>query len=148
MNFFIKKINQISLKDIAELLEESKDEGFRHIERLLNEFESGVNRFDKPGEALYVAVVANRIVGIGGLNTDPYSNDTAGRLRRLYVLKECRGQGIGKEITETILGKAKDYYKTIVLKTDNPKASKFYVRLGFSKIADNDKVTHRIDLLK
>jgi GNAT superfamily N-acetyltransferase len=146
MNLLIEKIDQISLKDIAELLEESIDEGFRHIERLMNEFESGLNRFDKPGETLYVAVLESRIVGVGGLNIDPYSNATVGRLRRLYVLKEYRGIGIGKKITETILGKAKNYYTTIVLKTDNPKASKFYIRLGFSKITDNDKVTHWIDL--
>jgi hypothetical protein len=34
----------------------------------------------------------------------------------------------------------------ISLKDIAPKASKFYIRLGFSKITDNDKVTHWIDL--
>ena len=38
------------------------------------------------------------MVGIGGLNIDPYlALPDVGRVRHLYVLRKCRGRGAGKK---------------------------------------------------
>ncbi|MGE7823209.1 GNAT family N-acetyltransferase [Paenibacillus sp. NPDC093718] len=60
-----------------------------------------------------------------GLNRDPYSDGSIGRLRRLYVLKEFRHHGAGRRLVETVIHKASSHYSKLVLRTDNPKAARF-----------------------
>ncbi|XEC93028.1 hypothetical protein AB6A23_16775 [Paenibacillus tarimensis] len=56
-------------------------EGFRHLKRLVNDYETGVNKIDKEGEALFIAYQNGNIVGVCGLNRDPYANcDEVGRV--------------------------------------------------------------------
>lgn len=57
------------------MVEESLSHGFRFVERLMREYRSGLNFFDKSGEVLLTASVQGAVVGIGGLNRDPYFND-------------------------------------------------------------------------
>lgn len=59
-------------EEIRELAKIASVGGYRNIETLVNEFDSGVNRFSKPGEALFGAYEATSILGIGGINIDPY----------------------------------------------------------------------------
>ena len=92
----ITRISEIESVSINHLVEESLTQGFRFIERLIREYRSGFNCFDKPGEVLLTASLQGAVVGIGGLNRDPYFNDAkVGRLRHLYVQSVWRGQGIG-----------------------------------------------------
>ena len=88
----LERINIIRLHDLppdylSELATESEANGQAFIQRLIAEWESGDNRFSRPGEALFVAKMGARIVGVCGLNVDPYQDSkTVGRIRRLYVL--------------------------------------------------------------
>ena len=70
--------------DIARLADLAAREGHQHLKRLVEEFDSGVNRFQSPGEGLFeVRDSAQTLVAIGGLNIDPYTpGQNAGRLRR------------------------------------------------------------------
>lgn len=74
--------------DLDPLLEDSQQEGFRFLTRLSREYLNGENRFDKPSEGLYgVFNEKDVIVGIGGINIDPYSkNPRVGRVRRTMLL--------------------------------------------------------------
>lgn len=82
----VRRVLGLNEEEIARLIEESEREGFRHLRRLTEEYELGLNRFDGPGEALFGAYDGERMIGIGGLNRDPYTSRTqVGRLRRLYV---------------------------------------------------------------
>jgi hypothetical protein len=75
---------------VAELVAESERHGLRFIRRLSEEWTSGANRFDRPSEALFVARVGERVVGVCGLNVDPYTAEPrVGRVRHLT----CRGSG-------------------------------------------------------
>ena len=53
---------------IGDLLSESEGAGLRMVRRLVHEWETGTNRFDKPGEALFGAWLDGRLVGVCGLN--------------------------------------------------------------------------------
>ncbi|MDL1163734.1 GNAT family N-acetyltransferase [Yersinia pestis] len=86
------------------------------------------------------------VIGICGLNRDPYSGGSIGRIRRLYVLKEFRRHGAGRRLVEAVIHKASSHYTKLVLKTDNPKAAEFYKNLGFKEIADDEIVTHELEL--
>lgn len=131
----------LSLPAALGMLErEAAGEGFGMITRLREEWESGTNRFDRGGEVLLGAFRADRLLGIGGLNRDPYISDPrVGRLRHLYVIKDERCAGIGRRLVERILEHAVSNFDSVRLWTD--RASSFYVRLGFDPV-DGPKVTH------
>ncbi|CEG26196.1 GNAT family N-acetyltransferase [Bacillus sp. B-jedd] len=134
-NFLVKKIEQLMDIDINVLAKESKEEGFRFVERLVNDYESGMNTFCLPGEALFAVFThAGEPAAIGGLNRDPFSAEKAiGRLRRFYVRQIYRRTWIGSLLLTEILSEAKKHYDTVVLHTDTVEADEFYTSYGFSK---------------
>jgi hypothetical protein len=71
----IDRLSEIDLASISHLAEESLFQGFRFVERLIREYQSGANCFNQPGELLLTASVQGSVVGIGGLNRDLYFND-------------------------------------------------------------------------
>src|SRR5438270_11536961 len=88
---------------LAELVAESEETGFRFVRRLVEDWESGRNRFDGPGEALFAAVCGQRVVGVCGLNADPYTAAPGvGRVRRLYVLAGFRRSGVGRQLVRAV----------------------------------------------
>jgi hypothetical protein len=50
----------------------ASSEGHRFVKRTLEEWSDGSNRFDQPGEAFYIASDGGRVIGMCGLNIDPY----------------------------------------------------------------------------
>lgn len=131
----VKQIKNLLDFDLNRLLEQSKEEGFRFIERLVNDYKTGSNTFNHFGEGLFgVFNEEGVLVAIGGLNKDPFSKErNIGRLRRFYVIKEYRRKGIGSLLLSKIIDEAKRYYKILVLHTDTEQADKFYASLGFIK---------------
>jgi N-acetylglutamate synthase-like GNAT family acetyltransferase len=127
---------------LVELEREASTQGFKFVGRLIDEWRTGSNRFDKPGERLLVASESGSIVGIGGLNVDPYkpTGDTA-CLRRLYVLNDFRRRGIGEALVRALLEGASLRFRVIRLSTDTEAAAAFYSRLGFSAV-DDETATH------
>lgn len=146
MQYIIEEVSRFNVDLILPLVRQSQAEGYRHLVRLVDEYLSGENRFNKNGEALFVAVKENKVIGICGLNHDPYSDGDVGRVRRLYVLPEYRRQGIGRRLTEDVIGRASAYYNMLVLKTDHEQASRFYKSLGFNEVHDCDSRTHFLKL--
>lgn len=127
---------------LVDLEREASKEGFNFMRRLIEEWRNGSNRFDKPGERLLVAINDMNIVGIGGLNVDPYkpAGDTA-RLRRLYVANGFRRRGVGEALVNALLVGASLRFRVVRLSTDTEAAAAFYARLGFSAIED-ETATH------
>lgn len=140
-------MNHLETNKIMKLVEESTIEGFRHLKRLVSDYEAGTNRFDKDGEALFIATKNGDIIGVCGLNQDPLAGSKeVGRVRRLYVLPDARRFGIGRLLMEAVITEAKNYYRMLVLKTDNPVADLFYQSIGFSVKADSENDTHFVRL--
>ncbi|WP_062050439.1 GNAT family N-acetyltransferase [Bacillus sp. JCM 19034] len=131
----VKKIYNLLDFDLDRLVIQSKQDGFRFVERLINDYENGSNTFNNIGEGLFgVFNEEDVLVAIGGLNKDPYSNENSiGRLRRFYVSKEYRRNGVGSLLAKKMIDEAKGYYKILVLHTDTEQADKFYTSLGFLK---------------
>jgi len=59
--------------DIGRLAAESRESGFAFVDRLLIDWTSGKNRFDRDGEFFLGGFISNRLVAFGGLNRDPYT---------------------------------------------------------------------------
>jgi hypothetical protein len=79
--FIITKVNHLETSKVMRLVEESTSEGFRHIKRLVADYEAGTNKFDGDGEALFIAIKDGYIVGVCGLNKDPH-------VRRLIIWRK------------------------------------------------------------
>lgn len=126
---------------IDRLVSESKQEGFRFLNRLVADYHSGENRFNKPGEALLSVSLTAGLIAIAGLNIDPYSNPGIGRVRRVYVSKSARGQGIGAALIRQIESKALASFSELRLFTDNKDADIFYCKLGYNHL-DNAHSSH------
>ena len=143
----IEKVTSLNLDQIIELVEESYSEGHNFGKRFVDEYFNGYNRFDKPGESLYVARVEDMVIGICGLNIDPFLNRIdVGRVRRFYVLSKYRGNGIGKELLRTIVIEAKKSFKKLTLYTENPIADNLYTSMGFLRVDGIDNVSHILNI--
>jgi ribosomal protein S18 acetylase RimI-like enzyme len=130
------------------LLAESEQAGLRFLRRLADEWASGVNRFDRPGEALFGALIGHELVAVGGLNVDPYtSTPGVGRLRHLYVLSAWRRAGIGGRLVTEIVEAARGRFERLHLRTENADAARLYERLGFLRRADVPHCSHVLELV-
>lgn len=144
----VKQLNNLFNFDLNMLIMQSKEEGFRFVERLVNDYKNGTNTFTNLGEALFgVFNEKGEIVAIGGLNKDPFSNEPyIGRLRRFYVSKEYRRNGIGSLLLKWIINEAKNDFKILILHTDTQQADDFYISFGFSKENRYPNSTHYMEL--
>jgi GNAT superfamily N-acetyltransferase len=132
---------------ILELLETSLSEGHKLVERLVDEWDDGSNRFDRPGEIALEARFAARLVGVGGLNRDPYVDDShVGRIRHLYVSPDVRGMGVGRALVVALVDHARGRFDRVRLRTTRPGVSQFYLGLGFEETPDEEDSTHQIRL--
>ena len=136
----IFKISGIT-PQIRELETEAVAEGFRFLTRLIAEWESGANRFDQQGECLLGVFRNGRLIAVGGLSFDPFSEAGVGRLRRVYVARASRGQNVGKALVQQLLDLASGHFRVVRLSTDTPEGAAFYLRCGFQSIQD-DFATH------
>lgn len=129
------------------LVVESEQAGHRFVRRLAEEWASGANRFDRPGEALFAALLDGRVVGICGLNVDPYTTTPGvGRVRHLYVLVAYRRLGIGRRLVDRVVEAAQGRFDRLRLRTQNPAAALLYERLGFDRRAGATDHTHLREL--
>ncbi len=134
----------VGTEQITSLEADAKADGRVMVTRLIAEWVGGENRFALPGERAYVARIGSRICAVGGLNRDPYAQDTAiGRVRRLYVSVRDRRNGIGTALVDKLLSDARGVYSWAHLRTHDPQAASFYEAIGFEPVYGNAECTHR-----
>lgn len=128
--------------ELEPLIAEADRDGHLFLRRLGDDWASGSNRFDAPGEILMVARAGDRLVGIGGLNRDPYAQAAGiGRLRHLYIARDARRRGVGTSLVRNILAGAQPHFAFVRLRTDSSEAALFYLRQGFRPTTETD-ATH------
>ena len=134
--------------DINTLRSEAAREGFGFIDRLVDDWRSGANRFDQSGELFLGGFLEDKLVAVCGLNRDPYTNQAEiGRLRHLYVEPTQRRRGIASALVRHILGEAEaeSVFQSVRLRTPSHAAAAFYAALGFLRITD-ETATHTMAL--
>lgn len=163
MRVVVERLTELSLDRIGPLLAESERAGLPLVRRLVDDWAAGRNRFDHAGEALFAAVVAGHLAGVGGLNIDPFAAVAGvGRVRHVYVLVAHRRAGIGRHLVDTIIAAARaplhapgpsgggpgarDPFPTLRLRTHNPAAARLYERAGFERVDDVPDCTHLLRL--
>jgi len=141
----ITRTKELKLHALARLRAENSQEGCKFVERLCVEWASGTNRFNAPGEALFLAVAGDQVVGVCGLNCDPYARDPQiGRVRRLYVARAHRRCGIGRALLEAVIAHARSHFSLLRVRTEA--AGKFYIAHGFRRVVSEAETTHLLEL--
>lgn len=131
---------------VGGLRAESLAEGHDFVDRLVIGWEDGSNRFDRSGEVLLEVRRGSDLVGVGGLNVDPYSDEAGlGRIRHVYLSPSVRGTGVGQSLVMELVDHAGKTFSRLRLRVAVPGAEGFYDRLGFRRTVDEPNATH--DLL-
>ncbi len=88
-------LSQLSVlpNDVEELEAQARQEGFNFVLRLLSDWRTGLNCFDKPRECLLGAFDGGRLVAVGGLSIEPYC--ASRKVGRLHVFTSARRSGAG-----------------------------------------------------
>ena len=130
-------------KEMCTLAAAAKADGHRNIETLVREFESGENRFGNCGEGLFLAYDAGILIGIGGVNVDPFESPLrVARVRRLFVALDTRRRGVATALMQHIEDLARVHFARIQLFTDSEVAGRFYVSRGYAPVYNRVKVSH------
>lgn len=141
------RLQKLSPVEMEPLLYESHAQGFRFVDTLVEEYENGANRFDRPGEALYGVYQEKRLIAVGGLNRDPYlAANNVGRVRHLYVLADWRRRGVGRLLVERVIGEARAHFRLLTLRTFDDEADRFYRALGFVTEPAFESASHHMRL--
>lgn len=143
----IVRLTSLPEAPLAELVRESEASGFALLRRLRDDWLSGANRFDRPGESLFGAFTRDELVGVCGVNIDPFTkNVEVSRLRHLYVKISHRRLGVGRQIVAHACRSAGAHFRRIQLRTHSAEASRFYEQLGFVPEYAVPTVTHAREL--
>jgi GNAT superfamily N-acetyltransferase len=130
-SYRLVRLDALDPRELATLRELSLAEGFSHVDHIAAEYEKGNHEFEAPGAFGYGWYLGAELVAIGGLTLDPYIEERAGRVRRVYVHPEHRRRGLARKMMERILEEARQSYSFFTLRSATPEASALYVSLGF-----------------
>jgi GNAT superfamily N-acetyltransferase len=132
---------------LEHLRDEAARHGFGFLDRLVADWASGANTFSRRGECLLGALADGGLVGIGGLNADPYSPRTdLGRIRHVYVLDAWRRKGVGGVLIDCLVREARGLFSELRLRTATTAAAAFYVHCGFGPV-DDPTASHALKLV-
>ena len=126
----LERVVKILPRGLAIVRAEARTAGYRFLERLVTEWDTGVMRFDRPGEILLVAYSGKTLAGIGGITIDPVVPGAL-RMRRFYVRAAFRRTGIARTIAEALLASAKA--APLITVNAAPGSEQFWEALGFAR---------------
>ena len=142
----IRRLDRLVPDRFEALLAESEASGYRFLRRVADEWVSGANRFARQGEALFAAEDDERLVGVCGLNVDPYLDDPrVGRVRNVYVLAGYRKRGVGRRLVEAAVSAAGGHFDTLRLRAEEPGPAGLYESLGFRPRSGSPDCTHVLE---
>jgi ribosomal protein S18 acetylase RimI-like enzyme len=142
-NVSTARVDDLPVDRFAAMLAESEASNYRFLRRVLCEWQSGANRFSRPGEALLVAEINSRWVGVCGLSIDPYLEDPRiGRLRNVYVMADFRRIGIGRRLVEEAIARARGSFDRLRLRAREEGPARLYESLGFTRCRGIPNCTH------
>jgi len=129
---------------LEKLAIEARNSGYTFVDRLIHEAKSGQNCFNNAGEIFCGVYYQGSLVGCGGINQDPYTDQEVGRLRHVYILARVRRNGLAKLLVDELLKRSTGAFPAIRLRTSNENADKFYEAIGFAR-TDVADATHIIE---
>ena len=125
----------------------AQDEGFRHLTRLVADWESALERFEAPGCALFAVFDAEELVGVGGLTREPTAPEAPLlRARRFYVHPAFRRRGHGEALVDAVVAVARDH-ADVLLVHSSVGAMSFWDAAGFARSV-RPGITHELAVIR
>ena len=118
----------------------AEGEAFDMLSTLATEWTNGTSRFDRNGEALVAVMDGDILVGMCGIQHDPYLPDAL-RMTRFYVRPSYRRRRVGWQIAAALLERPESQGRTITLQAPHSEAARFWEALGFMR-DERDGHTH------
>ncbi|MCO4784019.1 MAG: GNAT family N-acetyltransferase [Candidatus Cloacimonetes bacterium] len=147
MSLNILSVKDLKIEELNHLVQEASSEQHSFMLRMKAEYIGNKNRFNQEGEAIFLALKDEKIIGFVGLNIDPYLEDkNVGRVRHLYVQTDYRRQKVAQALLQQLIAKAKQHFKILTLRTFHHEASCFYETLGFTNTPMIYASTHNLTL--
>ncbi len=129
--------NDYALRVRSLVLRVLEEEGFAYDQVKDYDLEDIHASYLAKGGSFFIALVDDELAGTAGVRLA--GPDTC-EIRRIYVRKSMRGQGIGSALFRTALFYAKTHYARALLKTDVSlkTAIGMYLRHGFKIVKEQD----------
>ena len=116
------------------------------IERLLEDWAAGDNRFDQPGECLF-GFYEGELLAVAGVNRHQQPElGEVGRIRRVFVHPDVRDQGVGTRLVKRVMQQAGNQFSVFTVNVGKRSAYGFYQNLGFMPAKNMQGVTHFLTL--
>ena len=133
----IREIQQLDNKQIAEVIRQvfiSDDYPKTGTAFADSQLDFMFETYDKPKSIYFVVEDDGKIFGGAGVSQLDNSDENICELQKMYFLQEARGKGIGFEMIQKCLQKAKEFnYEKCYLETlpEMLNAQKLYLKVGF-----------------
>jgi len=112
----IKTFSGSQSREVRELvLEVLKEEGFEYDPLKDSDLDDIEGYYHQNGGIFYTAIAEGKLIGTSAARK---INDTTCEIKRIYLRKDFRGRGFGRELFSKALEYAGDNYPIAVLKTD------------------------------
>ena len=118
--------------DIEILRAEAERDGVRNVGRLVDDWASGQDRYDRPGEALFAAFDTAATVGLGGVAIEP--GQRAMRMRRMFVRPAWRKRGVGRLLADAMIARGLESADLLTCNAAPPGAAEFWEAMGFHRV--------------
>jgi N-acetylglutamate synthase-like GNAT family acetyltransferase len=87
----------------------------------------------------YGAWFEGRLAGVAGLETELYRRDRMAEIVGLYTITRFKGEGVGSNIVDHLLGVAEERScRSVFACTANDRAADFFLRNGFVRVSSKD----------
>jgi GNAT superfamily N-acetyltransferase len=132
-----------TLPDAIDVLEAAAaQEGVRNVGMLVAGWASGAQRFDRGGAALFAALHAGTLAGIGGVKPETEAGESAMRMHRFYVHPSYRRDGVGRALAGAVMTHALTYVRVLTCNARaTPAAGPFWEAMGFARV-ESSGYTH------
>jgi len=166
MNLVFRQCTPLDVDELREIAYKTYDDTFRHLNTPENmqayldmAFERGKLKaeLENSNSSFYFLYLNGVLVGYLKLNEGPSQTDLKDpdslEIERIYVVRSCQGQGLGKYLIREALeiGRRKGKHNAwLGVWEKNEKAIAFYKRMGFRVIGTHEFVMgddHQTDLL-
>ena len=133
MDIKIKRAETLP-QDMIQLATLAEKDGYPHIHRLIEEYQSGKNTYQAAGECLLLAYDHDQLIACGCLNQQWNVNEVEtriGRVRRFFVHPKYRQHGVGKLLLAELEQCARPHYSALCLFTTTKGAVSFYQKQNY-----------------
>lgn len=139
----IVRLSEALPDDLPALQDEAAAEGYRFVESLLQEWETGCYAGADERNALFAAYRDGVLAATGAVTPDPY--DPAPdllRIRHVYVRPGCRREGVGRSLAGALIQQGLALAPRLSLNAADAGAAAFWEAIGFRPDSGGTRRSH------